>query len=63
MATYCEFTMAITALADLLAKKLTDDELAILSVVLTQLGDTLDTITVFKEKCSAKESKDNKIII
>lgn len=59
MATYCEFTMAITALADLLASKMTDDELGILAAVFTQLGDTLATIAVFKEKCSAKETKDN----
>ena len=59
MTTYCEFTMAITALADLLASKINDEELAILAAIFTQLGDTLSTIAVYKENCSAKETKDN----
>jgi hypothetical protein len=60
MSTYCEYTMAITALADLLASRLTDNELAMLSAVLNQLGDTLATIAVHKQVCSDGKTKDEK---
>ena len=40
----CELTASITALANTIACKLTDDELNLLGVTLTQLGDTLLTI-------------------
>lgn len=40
----CELTAAITALANAIACKLNVNELNLLSVVLTQLGDTLATI-------------------
>jgi len=36
----CELTASITAVANMLAKNLTNDELEILGVTLTQLGDT-----------------------
>lgn len=47
----CELTAAVTAVANTLACKLSDDELALLSAVLMQLGDTLATILVQKELC------------
>lgn len=40
----CEFTAAITALANALASHLTAEETALLASVLMQLGDTLTTI-------------------
>lgn len=40
----CELTASITAVANGLACKLTEDELNLLGVSLTQLGDTLITI-------------------
>ena len=40
----CELTASITAAANVIANKLNDDELAVLSAVLVQLGDTLATI-------------------
>lgn len=40
----CEWTASITAIANTLACQLTDDELNLLGVTLTQLGDTLLTI-------------------
>ena len=40
----CELTASITALANALACKLTEDEINLLGVALTQLGDTLLTI-------------------
>ena len=39
-----EWTVSITAAANALAGTLTDDELNLLGVTLTQLGDTLLTI-------------------
>ena len=40
----CELTASITALANALACKLTDEQLELLGVILTQLADTLFTI-------------------
>ena len=42
----CELTAAITALANYLAAHMSDDELSLLSAVLTQLADTLAVIAV-----------------
>ena len=48
----CELTASITALANALACKLTEDEINLLGVALTQLGDTLLTIATQKSICS-----------
>ena len=48
----CELTASITALANTLSCSLTEDELNLLGVVLTQLGDTLLTIATHKSICS-----------
>ena len=40
----CTLTASVTALANALACRLSDDELTLLSSVLVQLGDTLATI-------------------
>lgn len=47
----CELTASITAVANGLACKLTDDELNLLGVTLTQLGDTLITIATQRSIC------------
>lgn len=47
----CELTVSITALANTIACKLTDDELALLASVLVQLGDTLVTIAAQRAIC------------
>ena len=47
----CELTASITALANALACRLSDDELTLLGVVLTQLGDTLSTIAAQRSIC------------
>ena len=53
--TPCELTASLTALANALACRLTAEELTLLGVVLTQLGDTLATIAVGREACREKE--------
>ena len=50
----CELTASITALANTLACKLTDDEVTLLGVALTQLGDTLLTIATQRSICKPK---------
>ena len=50
--TSCELTAAITALANSIAAGRTTDELNILGVILTQLGDTILTITAHREICA-----------
>ena len=47
----CELTTAITAIANYLASQLTQEQLELLGVSLTQLGDTLLTIITQKSIC------------
>lgn len=51
-----EFAFAVTALAASIAENRTDEELAVLSAVFSQLGDTLATMAVKREEL--KENKD-----
>ena len=50
----CELTASITAAANALTYKLTDDELTLLGTTLTQLGDTLVTIATQKSICKSQ---------
>lgn len=47
----CELTASITAIANALACRLTEEELNLLGATLTQLGDTLLTIATHKSIC------------
>ena len=47
----CELTAAITAMANYLACRLSQEQLELLGVTLTQLGDTLLTIVTQKSIC------------
>ena len=47
----CALTASVTALANTLACNLTADELNLLGVILTQLGDTLLTIATQRSIC------------
>ena len=47
----CEVTAAVTAIANALACRLTEEELSLLGAVLTQLGDTLATIAAQRSLC------------
>lgn len=47
----CELTATITVLANALSCRLTTDELNILGTVLTQLADTLFTISATRGVC------------
>ena len=47
----CERTAAITAIANYLAGQMTLEELELLGVSLTQLGDTLATIAAHQSIC------------
>ena len=47
----CELAASITAIANWLACQLTQDQLELLGVSLTQLGDTLLTIVTQKGLC------------
>ena len=53
-----ELTSAVTALANAIACRLTPDELAILSTVFVQLGDTLATIATIKSLCTDQTEND-----
>ncbi len=55
----CQLTTFVTALANFLACRLTDDELNMLAVITTQLGDTLDTIATQREICNNKPVLNN----
>jgi len=47
----CELTTLVTALANVLSQKLTDEELEIFSAMTVQLGDTLETISAQRSIC------------
>lgn len=49
----CELTASVTAIANALACKLSDDELTLLASVLVQLGDTLVTIVTQRAICES----------
>ena len=51
-----ELTSAITALANVIACRLTVEEIALLSGILVQLGDTLSTITAREALCGEREN-------
>lgn len=53
-----ELTVAITTLANALACQLNDDELELLGVMLTQLADTLFTITPRRGACAGVDKDD-----
>lgn len=46
-----ELTASVTAIANIIACKLTNDELLLLASVLVQLGDTLVTISTQRSIC------------
>lgn len=48
----------MTALANAIACKLNDDEVGLLAVIFTQLGDTLETIAVQRALCEKNTNKD-----
>ena len=50
-----ELTSSVTAIANLLSCKLTNDELLLLASVLVQLGDTLVTISTQRSICDGKK--------
>lgn len=52
----CELTASVTAVANAIACRLSDDELNVLGVTLTQLGDTLLTIATHRSICCAKNN-------
>lgn len=53
----CQLTTSITAIANVIADKLTIEETTLLATVFVQLGDTLATIATGR---SLYEKKDNK---
>ena len=54
----CELATAVTALANVIAKSCTVDELNLLGVTLTQLGDTLITIATQRSICCGDTEKE-----
>lgn len=55
----CELTASITVIANSLANKMTDEELATLSTVLVQLGDTFATIATHRSVCNNRKGNGN----
>lgn len=51
----CELTFAVNALANTIAQCLSDDELGLLGSILSQLGDTLTTISIQRGFCNPKQ--------
>lgn len=60
---YCELTATITAIAIAIAKDIPDnDELGMLSAMLTQLSDTLATIATHRSLCQSNDSEAQEVI-
>ena len=53
----CQLTASVTAAANAIACRLSDDELNLLGVTLTQLGDTLMTIATHRSICCGGEGE------
>ena len=53
----CGLTASVTAVANILASSLNNNELTLLASVLVQLGDTLVTIATQKALCENISSK------
>lgn len=47
----CELTISVTALANALACQLSEDDLELAATIFTQLGYTLETISVQRSRC------------
>ena len=54
----CELTASVTAVANALACKYSNDELTLLASVLVQLGDTLVTIATQRAICENTNKTD-----
>ena len=54
-----ELTSAITALANAIACKLTNDEINWIATILDQLSDTLSTIATHRSLCEEQTEKEN----
>lgn len=52
----CEFAVAISTLACCIAEGKSADEIALISSILNQLGDTLETIAAHKALCSSEKN-------
>ena len=55
-----QLTATVTALANLLSDKLSNDELAILAAILVQLGDTLATTVTLRAICEENKITQSK---
>ena len=53
----CEFVFKISAIANAISSKLTTDELNLLATIVTQLGDTLNTIAAQRTYCDSLNNK------
>ena len=53
----CQLTASVTALANLIASKLTIEEITLLATIMVQLGDTLATIATQRVICEGEASK------
>jgi hypothetical protein len=54
----CELVLFISSLACCIAKDRTDEELALIGSIFSQLGDTLETISAQEALCSSCFDKD-----
>ena len=53
----CELVFKISAIANAISSKLTTDELNLLATIVTQLGDTLNTIAAQRTYCDSLNNK------
>lgn len=59
----CQLTASVTAVANALACKLSEEEIALLATILVQLGDTLATFLAQKAICKPQFSPEKQTIL
>lgn len=57
----CELTMRVTALANAMACRLSDDELDLAAALFSQLGDTLATISTRRSVCDRQKGAEDPV--
>jgi hypothetical protein len=56
----CTIPAAIGALASVIAKELSDEDLAFLAAAVTQLGDSLATVAAIRPRCTKPATPETK---
>ena len=54
----CNLSMRISAIANVIADNMSDEELELAAAAFVQLGDTLGTISILRSRCDTQDKSD-----